>query len=148
MGLRFFLAGIMQGSLQENSMHDQDYRGQLRVLLESSFADADVYDPLAGHNSSVDYDDATGREVFTNHNLMCREVDVVIAFIPQASMGTAIEMWEAFRHNRVVVTISPLANNWVVKFCSHKVYQDLKSFEAAVENGELAEVIERFSPAT
>ncbi|MFT7644334.1 MAG: hypothetical protein ACI9G1_006101 [Pirellulaceae bacterium] len=145
MGLRFFLAGIMQGSLRENSLHDQDYRGRLRELLETAFVDADVYDPLADHSDSIDYDNATGREVFMAHNVMCRDVDVLIAFIPQASMGTAIEMWEAYRHNRVVVTISPLENNWVVKFCSHKVYRDLEGFELALSNGELAEIIKQLS---
>ena len=36
--------------------------------------------------------------MFERHNDMCREVDVVIAFVPEASMGTAIEMWEAYQH--------------------------------------------------
>jgi hypothetical protein len=68
---------------------------------------------------------------------MCREVDVVIAFVPEASMGTAIEMWEAYQHGRMVVTISPLVHNWVIRFCSHRVFRDLESFEAALESGQL-----------
>jgi hypothetical protein len=52
---------------------------------------------------------------------MCGETDLLIAFVPEATMGTAIEMWEAARHGRVVVTISPLDLNWAVQFCSDLV---------------------------
>jgi hypothetical protein len=96
-----------------------------------------VYDPLADHANSLEYDDLQGRGVFERHNAMCREVDVVIAFVPEASMGTAIEMWEAYQHGRIVVAISPLVHNWVIRFCSHRVFRDLDSFEAALETGHL-----------
>jgi hypothetical protein len=96
---------------------------------------------LADHQDSLDYDAALGREVFLKHNRMCREVDVVVAFIPEASMGTAIEMWEAHQHGRLVVTISPLVHNWVVRYCSHFIYPDETAFEAAVTSGELAQGI-------
>ena len=74
---------------------------------------------------------------------MCREVDVVIAFVPEASMGTAIEMWEAHEHGRaVVLAISPLVHNWAIKFCSHAVFESLDLFEAAVRDGRIAEIVE------
>jgi hypothetical protein len=104
--MRFFLAGIMQGSLTEAALHGQEYRSHLKRLIEAHFPEAEVYDPLAEHAGSIDYDDARGREVFFGHNLMCREVDVLIAFVPEASMGTAIEMWEAYQHGAAVVAIS------------------------------------------
>jgi len=141
--MRFFLAGIMQGSHSEMLLHDQGYRQRLTVLLQRHFPDAEVYDPLADHPDSVDYDDATGREVFFRHNRLCREVDVVIAFVPEASMGTAIEMWEAHEHGRgVVVTISPLHLNWAVRFCSHIMYPDFREFETDLESGQLSQRIE------
>ena len=137
--MRFFLAGIMQGSRSEMVLHDQDYRQRLGRLLRRTFSNAEIYDPLADHPNSVDYDDETGRDVFFRHNRLCREVDVVIAFVPEASMGTAIEMWEAHEHGcGVVVAISPLSHNWAVRFCSHHVYPDFASFEADAANGELA----------
>ena len=98
-----------------------------------------MYDPLADHTDSVNYDEARGREVFLGHNRLCREVDVLLAVVPQASMGTAIEMWEAHQAGRIVVTISPLAHNWVVKFLSHVLYEDVSEFEAALSSGRFAE---------
>ena len=139
--MRIFLAGIMQGSHLGAVLHNQDYRGRLKQLLFEHLPQAEVYDPLADHTSSLDYDADQGRSVFMHHNQMCCEVDVLIAFVPQASMGTAIEMWEAARHGRVVLTISPLELNWAVKFLSHAVYPDLETFERALVAGELAEVI-------
>lgn len=135
--MRFFLAGIMQGSYTEALLHDQDYRGRIARLLEAHFPHAEVYDPLANHSESLGYDEATGRSVFFQHNLMCREVDVLLAFVPEASMGTAIEMWEAYQHGAAVITISPLRHNWAVKFLSHVVYENLADFETALETGEV-----------
>jgi len=135
--MRFFLAGIIQGSLAEATVHDQDYRNRIKRLVAAHFPEADIYDPVADHGNSIEYDDATGREVFFRHNLMCREVDVLLAFVPEASMGTAVEMWEAYQHGAAVIAISPLAINWAVKFLSHAIYPDFDAFAAAVENGQV-----------
>lgn len=141
MPIKFFLAGIMQGSHAAAVLHDQHYRRELRSRLQAHYPDAEIYDPLADHGNSLAYADGQGREVFFRHNRMCREVDVVIAFVPEASMGTAIEMWEAYRSGRTVLTISPLVHNWTVKFCSHGVYPDVAAFEAALASGEIARII-------
>jgi hypothetical protein len=141
--MRFFLAGIMQGSHTEALLHDQEYRERITRLLETHFPHADVYDPLANHSESLGYDETTGRSVFFGHNLMCREIDVLLAFVPEASMGTAIEMWEAYQHGAAVITISPLQHNWAVKFLSHAVYNDWAAFEAALESGEVARCVAR-----
>jgi len=140
--MRFFLAGIMQGSRHDTELHQQGYRARLAELLSTHLPEADVYDPLAGHSESVAYNDEDGRRVFYGHNRLCREVDVVIAFVPEASMGTAIEMWEAHEHGcGAVLTISPLAHNWAVRFCSHAIYPDLEAFEDAVRSGDVLRTI-------
>jgi hypothetical protein len=139
--MRFFLAGIMQGSHLGATLHHQGYRPRIKQLLAAHFPGADVYDPLADHADSLSYDDEQGRAVFWHHCRLCREVDVVLAFLPEASMGTAIEMWEAYRHGRAVIAVSPLAHNWAVKFLSHALYSDLEAFEAALAQGTVAEQI-------
>ncbi|MBN2217291.1 MAG: hypothetical protein JW719_07930 [Pirellulales bacterium] len=136
--MQIFLAGIIQGSLAEPVVHCQDYRRRLKELLAKHLPDACVYDPVAGHADSIQYDDATGRTVFTHHAQMCREVDVLLAFVPEASMGTAIEMWEAYRHGAAVIVISPLAVNWVIRFFSHAIFPDLDAFESELCSGRLA----------
>jgi hypothetical protein len=140
--MRFFLAGIMQGSHTAALLHNQDYRERIKRLLQSRFPGAEVYDPRAEHADSINYDEATGRRVFFRHNEMCREIDVLLAFLPEASMGTAIEMWEAYTHGAAVITISPLRHNWAVRFLSHALYADVEQFEAAVESGRVARQIE------
>ncbi len=141
--MRFFLAGIMQGSLTASTMHAQDYRTHIAELLIERFPDSEVYDPLENHGESLGYDARTGKDVFFHHNRMCREVDVLVAFVPEASMGTAIEMWEAHQHGAAVITISPLKHNWAVKFLSHKLFPKLEDFEAALQSGELDELFKR-----
>ncbi len=139
--MRIFIAGIMQGSHLAEVLHHQGYRDQLRALLQAQFPQAAIYDPLADHQDSLDYDDQRGRDVFWGHNQMCREVDLVVAYVPEASMGTAIEMWEAYRHDRFVVAITPLAHNWVMRFCSHELFADLESFAMALQDGQLTQTI-------
>lgn len=139
--MRFFLAGIMQGSHTEALVHDQDYRQRIKRLLGSEFPQSEIYDPRGEHADSINYDEATGRRVFLQHNQMCREIDVLLAFLPEASMGTAIEMWEAYTHGAAVITISPLKHNWAVKYLSHALYADVEEFEAAVDSGRVARQI-------
>jgi hypothetical protein len=140
--MRFFLAGIMQGSHLAAILHNQDYRERLARLLAEHFPEAKVYDPLADHQNSLAYDDELGRRVFLHHAALCGQVDVVLAFVPQASMGTAVEMWEARRHGRIVLTVSPLEHNWTVKYLSHRVYPDVERFEAELAGGEVLRLIE------
>ena len=139
--MRIFLAGIMQGSRQAKALHDQTYRQRLKRLLTLHLSGAEVYDPLEDHRDSINYDARTGRDVFLYHNRMCGEVDVVVAFVPEASMGTAIEMWEAYRNGRAVIAISPLDRNWTVKYCSHAIYPDVDAFETALKSGEVQQRI-------
>jgi hypothetical protein len=140
--MRFFLAGIMQGSHLGAVLHNQDYRGRIKALLAEHFPGAEIYDPLADHSNSLDYNEDQGRRVFFHHNAMCREVDVVLAFVPEASMGTAVEMWEAYQNGRTVIAVSPLKHNWAVKFLSHALYKDIEELEAALVSGRMKRTIE------
>ena len=137
--MHIFLAGIMQGSHHSAVLHDQQYRGRLRNTLQRYLPECKIYDPLANHTNSLEYGERQSREVFLDHNRMCGEVDIVLACVPEASMGTAIEMWEAYRHGKVVITISPLARNWAVRFLSHIRFEDEQEFEKALANGSLLE---------
>jgi len=144
--MRIFLAGIMQGSHVAALVHDQSYRGSFRELLEAHWPDAEVYDPFANHATSIDYDMRRAKEVFHGHVGMCREFDLVVAYVPEASMGTAIEMWEARQHGRKVVTITPLTHNWVVRITSDAVYRDRREFEHALASGEIDRLLAGESP--
>jgi hypothetical protein len=141
--MRIFLAGIMQGSHVAALVHDQMYRDTLRDLVQSHWPEAEVYDPFANHGNSIAYDRRRAGEVFMGHIEMCREFDLLVAYVPEASMGTAIEMWEAHQHGRTVITITPLVHNWVVQLTSRAVYRDFDAFAHAVTTGEIDRLLQQ-----
>ncbi|MDO4574060.1 MAG: hypothetical protein Q4D98_02475 [Planctomycetia bacterium] len=141
--MRIFLAGIMQGSRQSASLYPQDYRERLTKILNEHFPDVEVYDPFANHPTSLHYTDEEGKKVFLGHNALCGEMDVIIAFLPEASMGTAIEIWEGWKHGAVVVTVSPMTSNWVVRFLGTRNYETLEELEGAIRDGSLRDVVLR-----
>jgi len=61
--------------------------------------------------------------------------------VPHASMGTAVEMWQAFRAGIPIVTVSPLSANWIVRHLSAVVLPDLAAFEAWAAGGGLARLM-------
>lgn len=140
--MRIFLAGIMQGSHVAALVHDQSYRERFREAVEARWPEAEVYDPHANHANSIAYGVEEARKVFVGHVEMCQQFDLLVAYVPEASMGTAIEMWEAHRHGRVVVTITPLVHNWVVQLTSRAVYRDFDSFLHALDAGEIDSLFE------
>jgi hypothetical protein len=124
-----FIAGIIQGSKKGKVLHNQDYRKDLKRILEKYFPQARIIDPVAVHPESVYYTYETGKRVFHTSIRQALSSDLVITYLPEASMGTAIEMWECHRKNVPVWTISPLRENWVVKFLSKKVFSSTKELE-------------------
>jgi DNA-binding response OmpR family regulator len=132
-----FLAGVMQGSHGGRDLHPQDYRPKLLALLAKHAPGARVFDPFAKHQSSVEYGDDEGRRVFLHHLDVARKSKLVLCWLPTASMGTALEIWEAHGAGATVWTISPLDTNWVIRFFSHRVFPDLAAFEKALAGGAL-----------
>lgn len=135
--MRFFISGVMQGSRLDKGICDQDYRKIIKAIIKARLPEAEVIDPLELHPDSVDYGPEEGKRVLLEMAEEAARADVLIAYVPEASMGTAIEMWRAYRAGRVVLTISPLAENWVVKFFSTRVFPTLQDFEAFVADGGL-----------
>ena len=74
---------------------------------------------------------------------LAAQADLLVAYAPQASMGTAIEMWQAFRARVPIVTVSPLGANWVVKHLSDVVLPDLSTFRSWVADGGLPRLLSR-----
>lgn len=125
-----FIAGIIQGSKKGKVLHNQDYRKRLKQILSRYFPKAQIIDPVAVHPESVYYTYQTGKKVFHNSIKEALASDLVIAYLPEASMGTAIEMWECHIKKVPVWAISPLKENWVVKFLSKKVFSSTKELES------------------
>ena len=144
--LRFFIAGIIQGSLPDTT-HPQDYRKDIANLLTAAFPGAEVFDPVAEYPDSIGYDDARASAAFFDLMDRAGKCDVLIAFVPEASMGTAIELWNAHNAGSLVVCVSGLVRNWVVRYLSDIVAADLAELEAMIRQGALAQAIaEKFAP--
>lgn len=140
--MKVFLAGIMQGSLVEPRIHSQDWRGPIQELLCKHLPQAQVYCHYSRHRGSIKYEQQDIVATMEEGIRLAGQSDVLVAYLPSASMGTAIEMYEAFRRGAVVLTISPLAANWVVRCYSDRVFADLESFERFLATSELDRLIE------
>jgi hypothetical protein len=74
-------------------------------------------------------------------NRLAAQCDVLVAYLPGASMGTAIEMHEAARNGAVVLTISHMASNWVIRAYSDRVFADVDEFSSFLKSGGLAALL-------
>jgi len=132
-----FVAGIIQGSLRDTSIHEQSYRDRIVGLLRARLPGVEVYCPVENYPNSLAFGDDAARDTFFGLMERAARADVLVAYSPEASMGTAIEMWQAHRHGRLVVAISPMRANWVIRFLSNVVLPDIEAFERYVDDGEL-----------
>lgn len=138
--LRFFIAGIIQGSLPD-SVHPQTYRMEIAELLRKSFPEAEVFDPVLEYPDSIGYDDAKASAAFFDLMDRAGRCDVLVAFVPEASMGTAIELWNAHHSGAYVVCVSGLTLNWVVRYLTDMTVPDLPALERVIADGALAKAI-------
>lgn len=141
--MRVFLAGIMQGSLQELRIVDQGWREAIKESLARHLPEAEVYCHYEAHPESVSYQHTEIVRTLLDGFRRAAECDLLVAYLPSASMGTAIEMYEAARNGAVVLTISPLAVNWVVLACSDKVFPGMADFDKFLAAGQLSELLQR-----
>lgn len=130
----FFLAGIIQGSRKGKILHDQGYRQRIKNILKKYFPKSQIIDPVDVHPNSVEYDYKTGESVFRESIKQATECDCLIAYLPQASMGTAIEIWECRKKKIPVWTITKMKENWTIKFLSTEIFKSLEEFERFLKN--------------
>ncbi|MGB3906730.1 MAG: hypothetical protein WBB22_17630 [Anaerolineae bacterium] len=126
--LRFFIAGIMQGSRQDDDICGQDYRTTIREIILGQYAEAEVICPFELYPESPHYGPEEGKRTFLDLANRAKKADFLIAYLPEASMGTAIEMWQAYGAGAQILSISPMAENWVVKFLSDQVFATVEEF--------------------
>jgi hypothetical protein len=128
--MRVFLAGVMQASLAGKGIVDQSYRNAIGEALLAKWPELDVIDPLVLHPNSVEYDDEAARTTLFALVTLASSSDLLIAYVPQASMGTALEMNAAYERGVPVIAISPLRENWVIRAVATQVFPDLAAFMA------------------
>jgi len=135
--MRVFIAGIMQGSRTDRDIDAQDYRDKIAQALQSHVPDVELVDPLALHPDSVHYSPEQAKQTLLELVALAGQADALVAYVPSASMGTAIEMWHAYQGQAPVYTISPMTDNWVIRSLSERVFPDIAAFAAFVASGGL-----------
>lgn len=142
MRYRFFIAGIIQGSKQNREVHDQEYRSVVKNILQDAFSGCHILCPVENHPDSVMYTDEKAKEVFLNHVARARESHGLVVYLPEASMGSAIELWEAYRGKTLKIVISPMAANWVIRILADRIFPNLEAFEQFVRSNEMKQLLE------
>jgi nucleoside 2-deoxyribosyltransferase len=137
--MRVFISGIMQGSRVDGKIDSQGYRHEIARMLRRHVPEVEVLDPFELHPDSVTYGPEQAKQTLLELIALAGQADVLVAYVPSASMGTAIEMWSAYRSSVPVYTICPLADNWVVRSLSERVFPDMAAFAAFVTSGGLSE---------
>jgi molybdopterin converting factor small subunit len=131
-----FIGGIMQGSRRENTIDTQDYRRIIGHCLREHLPNVEVIDPFELHPNSVGYDTNEARRTLIALAQTAGQADAVVVYVPEASMGTALEMWEAYRGGKPIFAISPLIYNWVVRCLATRVFANLEEFCVFVAGGD------------
>ncbi len=137
--MHIFIAGIMQGVRTDNQIDSQSYRVQITQALQTHVPNVQITDPWAANPNSVAYDEALARYTFLTNTRKVREADVLIAYLPQASMGTAMEMWEAYNAGLYVIAITPLVHHWAVRFTANEILPDLETLLEEIANGRFVQ---------
>jgi hypothetical protein len=139
--MKIFISGIMQGSVKGQSIQEQDYRQLIRDAVKSQHPDAEIVDPFSLFPDSVEYDDRRARQVLFAMAEEAGSADIVIAYLPEASMGTALEMVRAYDNGKIIISISPMEKNWFIRAVSVKVFPSLDEFCTWVRRTHLSKLI-------
>ena len=137
-----FVAGVMQGSRLDEQIDGQDYRVRIGEALQAHLPGTNVTDPWMLHPNSVSYGELETRRTFMENTELVRQADILIAYLPHASMGTAIELWEAHHNGTYVIVVTPMTHNWVVRITADEILPDLDSLLAYIESGRLQQVLQ------
>jgi hypothetical protein len=140
--MKIFLAGIIQGSIKAAQIHSQDWREPIKALLARHCPAVQVYCHYEAHPNSIGYDLPAILETLADGNRRASESDVVICWLPEASMGTAVEMYCAAQAGAVVVTVTPMVANWVVRAYSDAILPDLAALGEFLSAGRLKELLQ------
>ncbi len=139
--MNVFLAGIIQGSLVEAEIHKQDWREPIKASLSRHVPQAEVYCHYTAHPHSIGYDLDQIRLTFEDGVQRAMDSDLLIAYCPSASMGTAIEMYEAYRNGSTVLSVTPLVANWVIRAFSDRIFETVEQLDTFLASGELSELM-------
>lgn len=127
----------MQGSMQEMAVCSQDYRTEIAGIAQRYHPEIEIVDPFRLHPNSVTYSKEQAVETFLGMLEVAAEADILVAYLPKASLGTAVEVWRAFDAGKPVIAISPMDKNWMLWATASHILPDIAAFEEFVAQGGL-----------
>lgn len=139
--MKIYLSGVMQGSIKGHGIQEQGYRQIITDAIRVLHPEAEIFDPFAAFPNSVEFDDAQAKEVLFFMADEAASSDIVIAYLPEASMGTGLEMIRAYDNGKAVISITSLEKNWFIKSVSEVVFSSLDDFCGWVRKTDLSELI-------
>ena len=110
-------------------------------MIKDQFPEVEILDPFALYPDSVDYDDQKAKEVLFSSASKAGDSDLLISYLPEASLGTALEMIRAYDNGKPILCISPMEKNWFINSISSKVFMNLDEFLSWVKMGNLTKYI-------
>jgi NAD-dependent SIR2 family protein deacetylase len=143
--MHVFIAGIMQGERRDDQIDDQRYRVRIAKALKARVPGVKISDPWALNPDSVNYDEEKARQTFHTMTKLAGEADLLIAYLPSVSMGTAMEMWEAAQNGTYIIAVTPFVHHWAIRFTADEILPDLDSLLVTIENGRLSQMLESAS---
>lgn len=156
-----FLAGTIQGTNRGAKIVDQDYRRVIRDLFNQYYPLIKIYNPLEimyekyGHKvnslglliselskESIIFPDKINPQLLettqTFHDLLnlVSTSDLLVAFLPnhEPSMGTAMEILQAYRNNKTIIAITDMNQNLAILATSTVVVSNLNEFEILLKS--------------
>ena len=139
--MKIFISGVMQGSIMGEGIQGQDYRQVIYEAVKTRYPEAEIYDPFRVFPDSVTYDDERAKKTLFVIAEQAASSDIVIAYLPEASMGTGLEMIRAYDQGKRILSISTLEKNWFIKAVSDKMFESLEDFCAWLQQADLAGMI-------
>lgn len=142
--MKYFISGVMQGSstseTTKKTLNDQNYRETLKTILKKYDKSCEIHDP---YDKPKEYlkdqehlfsDNKFITDLFEEILFEMRKCDVIVSYLPQASMGSSIELWEAYKLKKEVYVITEMTQNWVTRICSNQMFESIESFEEFMKN--------------
>jgi hypothetical protein len=139
--MKVFISGIIQGSNKGKGIQGQGYRQTIINAVSDRHPEAEILDPVTLFPDSVEYDTQRAKQVLFELADLAASTDLLIAFLPEASMGTALEMMRAYDNGKAIVTISNMEKNWFINAVSDKILPSLDAFCDWVQHTNLAELV-------
>lgn len=135
--MNIFISGVMQGSIKGAGIQEQSYRQRITEIVQNHHPDVEIVDPFMLFPDSVSFDDEKAKETLFTLVDIAANADMIVAYLPEASMGTAMEMLRAYDKSKPIVTITPMDKNWFILTMSNKIFPSFGEFKNWVQITDL-----------